>query len=170
MVYSDDICLRYIYIIFGRYLFTLYLRFYFSAKKLSYIPKKYLKYKIRKGMVGRSEEFHWRSNVKWVNAHEQKCRCSWTSVTVCYLTRPSVSSVAWVGSDHVTAADVCPLSARTVTSFGHTSAGGVLSINKIGIFIFVATWIPNALFWLSLFNQYILNRCASHLFFFFFKI
>ena len=44
MVYSDDIRLRYIY------------GFYFSSKKLSYIPKKYLKYNVRKGMVGRSED------------------------------------------------------------------------------------------------------------------
>ena len=44
MVYSDDIRLRYIY------------GFYFSSKKLSYIPQKYLKYNVRKGMVGRSED------------------------------------------------------------------------------------------------------------------
>ena len=47
MVYSDDICLRYIY------------GFYFSSKKLSYIPKKYLKYNVRKGMVGRSVDVPW---------------------------------------------------------------------------------------------------------------
>ena len=47
MVYSDDICLRYIY------------GFYFSSKKLSYIPKKYLKYNVRKCMVGRSEDVPW---------------------------------------------------------------------------------------------------------------
>ena len=47
MVYSDDICLRYIY------------GFYFSSKKLSYIPQKYLKYNVRKGMVGRSVDVPW---------------------------------------------------------------------------------------------------------------
>ena len=47
MVYSDDIRLRYIY------------GFYFSSKKLSYIPKKYVKYNVRKGMVGRSEDVPW---------------------------------------------------------------------------------------------------------------
>ena len=43
-LYSDDICLRYNYGI------------YFSSKKLSYIPRLYLKYNVRKGMVGRSED------------------------------------------------------------------------------------------------------------------
>ena len=44
-VYSDDICLRYNYGI------------YFSSKKnCSYIPRLYLKYNVRKGMVGRSED------------------------------------------------------------------------------------------------------------------
>ena len=47
MVYSDDIRLRYIY------------GFYFSSKKLSYITKQYLKYNVRKGMVGRSEDVPW---------------------------------------------------------------------------------------------------------------
>ena len=47
MVYSDDIRLGYIY------------GFYFSSKNLSYIPKKYLKYNVRKGMVGRSEDVPW---------------------------------------------------------------------------------------------------------------
>ena len=32
-VYSDDICLRYIYGIFGRYSFTLYLRFLLFVEK-----------------------------------------------------------------------------------------------------------------------------------------
>ena len=43
-VYSDEICLPYNYGI------------YFSSKKLSYIPRLYLKYNVRKGMVGRSED------------------------------------------------------------------------------------------------------------------
>ena len=47
MVYSDEIRVRYIY------------GFYLSSKKLSYIPKKYLKYNVRKGMVGRSEDVPW---------------------------------------------------------------------------------------------------------------
>ena len=48
MVYSDDIRLLYIY------------GFYFSSKKkFIYIPPKYLKYNVRKGMVGRSEDVPW---------------------------------------------------------------------------------------------------------------
>ena len=47
MVYSDDIHIRYIY------------GFYFPSKKLSFIPRIYLKYNVRKGMVGRSEDVPW---------------------------------------------------------------------------------------------------------------
>ena len=37
-------------------MFTLYLWYLLFVKKLSYIPRIYLKYNVRKGMVGRSED------------------------------------------------------------------------------------------------------------------
>ena len=57
-VYSDDKCLHYNYGIFGRYMFMLYLRYllFVKKKKLLYIPIIYLKYNVRRGMVGRSED------------------------------------------------------------------------------------------------------------------
>ena len=47
MVYSDDICLRYIY------------GFYFSSKITFIYTQNYLKYKVRKAMVGQSEDVPW---------------------------------------------------------------------------------------------------------------
>ena len=48
--------LCYIRTIFVYVIFTV---FTFRQKKLSYIPQKYLKYNVRKGMVGRSEDVPW---------------------------------------------------------------------------------------------------------------
>ena len=65
---TDVIFIRYEYGIFGRYVYVIFMvysddirlryicGFYFSSKKLSYIPRIYLKYNVRKGMVGRSED------------------------------------------------------------------------------------------------------------------
>ena len=60
MVYSDDIRLRYIY------------GFYFSSKKLSYIPRIYLKYNVRKGMVGLSEDVSWTFECLVGYVHQRK--------------------------------------------------------------------------------------------------